>query len=124
MVFLGVLIPTLVEAISLANRTSIVAERTAVATQLAENKIGELIATQTVNSGDNSGPCGDDWPGYRWEARQQAWETDSMTQLDVQVFFTVQGKEQSVLLSTLMAPDQTQSQSTGQSTSTTTSSSR
>jgi type II secretory pathway pseudopilin PulG len=104
MFFLAILIPTVLNALTLSNRASVIAERTDIAAQLAENKLNELLIDTTTNSssGDTRGDFGDDWPGYRWELTRTNWDSSSsMTELDISVYFTVQGREHSVRLSTL-----------------------
>lgn len=104
MVFLAILVPAVVEGITLASRVSEIAERSAIASELAQNKLNEFSLNGVWATADSRGDFADDWPGYRWEFNQSTWEMDSMTQLDLTVFFTVQGQEQSVLLSTLVNP--------------------
>src|SRR6266481_7750029 len=43
MTFLGILVPVIVSALSVATRASVSAERTTLAAQLAENKLSELL---------------------------------------------------------------------------------
>lgn len=110
MVFLAILIPAILEGISLANRAAVISERTAVAVQLAENKLGELTVDNAWASGESSGDFGNDWPGYRWKSVQGSWDMDDMTTLDVEVSFSVQGQDRSVQLSTLVSATATQTQ--------------
>ena len=44
MLFLTILIPTVLGALAISNRASVVSERSAVAMQLAENRLNELLA--------------------------------------------------------------------------------
>jgi len=105
MVFLAILVPAIIEGLGIANRTSVVAERGALAGELAENKLNEILVDGTSQSVQGtSGDFGTDWPGYRWEMSQQTWDQDStMTNLTMQVFFQVQGAERSVKLDTLVS---------------------
>jgi len=109
LVFLAILVPTIVEGLSIANRTSVVAERSGVAGELAENKLNEILLSSTGTSASaakTSGDFGTDWPNYRWESTQGTWAADNvntMTELNVEVFFPVQGKEHSVKLTTLLS---------------------
>ncbi len=102
MVFLAILVPAVVEGITLASRASAHAERGAVAAELAQNKLAELTLNDAWSGGESAGDFGQDWPGYRWELTQATWDMDSMTILTLKAFFTVQGREQSVSLSTLV----------------------
>jgi type II secretory pathway pseudopilin PulG len=106
--FLAILVPTLLGALNVSNRASVVAERSGVAAQLADNKLNELTLDNTWASAESRGDFGADLPGYRWELKQEQWDVDSsttngMTQLALDVFFTVQGHEHSIRLTTLAA---------------------
>ena len=103
LIFLAILLPAVFEGITLANRASVLAERQAVAVELTQNKLAELTLDDTWTSADPRGDFGPDWPGYRWESTQTAWDMDTMTVLTVQTFFPVQGREQSLSLSTLVS---------------------
>lgn len=104
LLFLAILVPALIEGLTLSNRVSVIAERGAIASQLAQNKLDELTLNSAWQSGEARGEFGKEWPGYRWEASQASWELDSMTVLSLEVFFPVQGREQSVRLATLVNP--------------------
>ena len=101
MVFLGILMPVVISALLVSNRAAVVAERSTVAVQLGENRLNELLLGNAWSSGETRGEFGDDWPGYRWEMRKATWQTTSMTELTLDVYFQVQGREHDVQLSTL-----------------------
>jgi hypothetical protein len=109
MVFLAILIPTIIEGLTVANRASILSERGSVAGELAENKLNEIILSSTGTTGSvsqTSGDFGTDWPGYRWQTSQTTWDQDNintMIQLNVDVYYPLQGKEGNVRLSTLLS---------------------
>ena len=106
MVFLGILMPAIIRAITIANRASVIADRRSVAAELAENKLDqELVGNAWMSAAANKGDFGKDYPGFRWELKQATWQGDAanpMTELAVEVFFPVQGKEHSVRLTTLV----------------------
>lgn len=107
MVFLGVLIPVVVEGLALANRAALVAERQSVAAQLAGNLLNNLVVSQTWDSGQASGDFGEDWPGYSWQLLTGSWTEDTMTQLTVVVSYQVQGRDYEVSLTTLVDDTET-----------------
>jgi type II secretory pathway pseudopilin PulG len=112
LIFLAILVPTVIEGLTLANRVSVMTERSAGAGELAENKMNELLldGTSSDASESSAGDFGTDWPGYRWESTEEAWDEDNtMTQLSVEVFYPVQGAEHSVTLSTLISSGTDQS---------------
>jgi len=109
LVFLAILVPAIVEGLSIANRTSVVAERSSIAGELAENKLNAILLSSTggtATASDTGGDFGTDWPGYRWEMSQGTWDQDTvntMSELSVEVFYPVQGRERSVTLTTLVS---------------------
>jgi type II secretory pathway pseudopilin PulG len=105
--FLGALIPVVISALLVSNRAAVVAERSVIAAQLGENMLNEMIVEQTWSSSGSRGDFGQDWPGYRWQLTQASWTTGNMTELTMDVFFQVQGREQSIQLGTLASQSQT-----------------
>ena len=107
MVFLAILVPAIVAGLNVANRASVVAERGAIAGELAENKMNEALVENTWQTGANTkGDFGTSWPGYRWEMNSGTWDQDNVntvTKLSVQVYFPVHGQEHSFQLSTLVS---------------------
>jgi Tfp pilus assembly protein PilV len=103
LLFMAIVIPAVVTALTISNRAAIAAERTSVAVQLGENKLGELVMSSAWSGAESRGEFGPEWPGFRWELTQGTWEIDSsMTELGMEVFFPVQGGEQSIRLTTLV----------------------
>jgi type II secretory pathway pseudopilin PulG len=102
MAFLGILIPVVVSALMVSNRAAVMAERSTIAAQLGENRLNEMMLADAWTSESSRGDFGPDWQGYRWEMAQSDWNTGSMTELTLDVFYSVQGREQSVRLSTLV----------------------
>ncbi|MCX6966204.1 MAG: hypothetical protein NTZ46_00215 [Verrucomicrobia bacterium] len=105
LIFLAILIPAILEGLTLSSRAAVTAERSALAAELAQNKLGELMLNDEWASGENKGEFGEALPGMRWEVTQSSWDMDSMTLLKLEVFFQVQGQEKSVSLSTLVDPN-------------------
>jgi prepilin-type N-terminal cleavage/methylation domain-containing protein len=110
MAFLGILIPVVVSALMVSNRAAIMAERATIAAQLGENRLGEMMLADAWTSESSRGDFGPDWPGYRWEMKQADWNAGSMTELTMDVFYSAQGGEQSVQLSTLVNESLSQQQ--------------
>ena len=116
LVFLAILVPVIAEALTLSSRVSTLSDRRAVAAELAENQLNmELVnwqsgaqtngATSGATSGATNGDFGTGYPGYTWKVTQTGWSGDStngMTEMTMEVDFQVQGKAQSVKLSTLV----------------------
>jgi hypothetical protein len=103
MLFVAIVVPVVVQGMTLANRAGVVAERKRIAGELADNLLTEWIVTDEWREGQRSGTFGDSWPDYRWVMADNEWEEDSsMRVLSVEVFYTAQGKEYSVTLTTLV----------------------
>lgn len=107
--FLAILVPVIVSGLTVANRASIVSERSAIAAELAENKLNELLLNDAWATSEASGNFEPDMPGYRWEMSKGNWEVDNMIDLRVDVLFTVQGRPHSVRLNTLVSQPTTTS---------------
>jgi len=78
------------------------AKRKAEAAVLVQSKLHELQATGAWQTGNLSGDCGPDHPEYHWRAELAPWQTTTLQQLDIHVFWTSGGREQSVTVSTLV----------------------
>ena len=102
MVFLAILVPVLIEGLTLANRAATVAKRTATAMQLGENRLNELLLNRLWATAPARGDFGVDWSQYRYEVIRGNWPMDRMVELTVRVTFEVQGHEHEVRLTTLV----------------------
>lgn len=106
LMFLGILMPAVHSALILCNRVSVTAERTALATQLAENQLQLMIVDGTWNTGATRGDFAGDWKDYRWELTKRDWAAGAgLSELTVTVSFSVQGQARSVAITTLASPD-------------------
>lgn len=105
--FLGILMPVLISALLVANRASVVSERTTVAVQLGENQLNTLLLGDAWATASERGDFGEMWPGYRWELAQNDWEAGAAVELTMRVVFPVQGQERDVQLSTLVSQPET-----------------
>ena len=128
LLFLAILVPAIVSGLSLSNRVSELSSRRALAVELAENQLNEeLIGNMWESANVTQGDFTDEgYPNYRWDMTQAGWSGDTannMTELAVEVTFPVQGRDQSVRLTTLVsatvAQQQSQSQSAAQTSGTT-----
>ena len=99
--FLGIVIPVVISAMVTSNRAAVTAERSAIAVQLGENQLSELLLGNAWTSAGSRGDFGTDRPGYRWELKKATWQATEMTELSLEVIFQVQGNDHAVRLSTL-----------------------
>jgi Tfp pilus assembly protein PilV len=106
LLFLAILVPAIASALTLSSRVSTLSDRRAVAVELAENQLNnELVGSGWESAAATNGDFGTGYPGYTWAMTQTSWSGDSvntMTELDMAVTFPVQGRSQSVKLSTLV----------------------
>ena len=98
MAFLAILIPVVVSALMVSNRAAGIVERSTIAAQLGENRLGEMMLGDAWTTESSRGDFGAEWPGYRWEMKQTDWNAGGMTELAMNVFFQVQGREYDVPL--------------------------
>ena len=102
MVFMAILIPVVLEAITIANRAGIGAIRMNTASTMGNNLLHELILDNQWQNAGGSGDFGTEHPGYKWQLNQASWTEDTMRLLTLEVFYPVQGQERSIVLSTLV----------------------
>ena len=100
--FLAILIPVVVECLTIASRAGEVAERKAQAARVAANVLNESIVTTNWAQSSQSGTEEDGTQQYKWTLESNPWNQDPMRVLTVDVKYTVQGKDYSVQLSTLV----------------------
>lgn len=108
MAFLGIVMPVVISALLVSSRAAVTAERSTIAMQLAENRLGEMMLDNAWSSESTRGDFGEQWPGYRWELTKSAWESSTMTELTMDVFYQVQGSERDLRLTTLVNESLTQ----------------
>jgi prepilin-type N-terminal cleavage/methylation domain-containing protein len=107
MVFMAILVPIAVEALLIANRAGSVAYHKRQAARLASNLLTEMVVTDEWVNGQTSGDLSDQNASYHWELENESWTEDSaqsLVTLTLSVYYTVQGQEYSVSVSTL-APE-------------------
>ncbi len=102
MLFMAIVIPAAVHGITLANRAGVIAERKTKAAQLADSYLTELVVTEQWQSMTPTGTFPGVHNAYQWRLNQRNWEIDSMIYLELEVLFTVQGREHVIRTSTLV----------------------
>ena len=104
MVFMAIVIPVVVECLSIASRAGEVAQRKSEAARVAERILNENIVTTNWNQSSQSGTVEDGVRQFDWKLQNDNWSQDPMRLLTVQVKYTVQGRDYSVQLSSLVDP--------------------
>jgi len=115
LVFMAILIPVALEALSIATRAGEVAARKGEAALVAEKIINENVVTTNWNKTVQSGTIRQGIREFRWTLHNDPWNQDisqsAMRQLTAEVTYTAQGRDYSVRMSTLVdsTPPGTQS---------------
>lgn len=118
MLFVAIVVPVVVQGMMLANKAGVIADRKRIAGELADNLLTEWIITDEWREGQRSGDFGELWPEFKWVMVDSEWEVDSnMRALSVEVFYTAQGKEYSVILTTLVEDSEDDSEEDSQESS-------
>ncbi len=101
MTIVAIVIPVLTELLLLSGETASVTERYEIATELGERVLNEWIVTGNWDAITDQGDFGEDYPGYRWEAKVTDWTEGAMQEISIRVFFKARGREHHIRLSTL-----------------------
>jgi Tfp pilus assembly protein FimT len=101
-VLMAIIIPVAMKGVSLGTRLTSKSKQQVEAASLARTKLAEILACEEWKNGNSSGDFGKEWPDYRWSMEINSWIQASLSQLDLQVFWFAQGREQSITLTTLV----------------------
>jgi prepilin-type N-terminal cleavage/methylation domain-containing protein len=105
MMLIAIVLPAVMQGVSVATKAGADARRRTEAAGLASSKLAEIIATGQWQGGVMAGDFSPDWPDYRWQASVGNWPGDtsnvSLQEVDLSVFWTERGREDSVRVSTL-----------------------
>jgi len=101
MAFLAIVVPVIIEGLSLASRAGEVAERKTAAARIAERVLNESIITTNWSQSSLSGTITEGAREFNWTLHNEAWSENPMRVLTVEVKYHAQGREYSVNLSTL-----------------------
>lgn len=105
LVLIALVMPAVMQGISLVLRASSDAGKRSQAASLAEAKLAEL-ALRGDSVRETSGDFGSDWPGFQW-TRAETGVEDSMVELTVEVQWETRGQTRSLALTTWRAPEAT-----------------
>ena len=108
LMFMAIVIPVAVQALTTAALAGEIAVRKGVAARVADRILNESIVTMNPNQSVQNGTVTEGALEFRWTLSTQTWPQDTMQLLTAEVKFSVQGRDYSVKLSTLM-DSQTQS---------------
>ena len=100
MLLLAILLPVLMEGISLSLHAASDTRRITEATNLAQAELNTLVATNNW-SNNSSSDFGTDHPGYRWESNVISGD-NNVSQLTVTVLWTDRGQQRQLAVSTIV----------------------
>lgn len=101
-VLIAIIIPVAMKGVSLSTRLTAKSKQQIEAASLARTKLAEILTSEEWKSGNASGDFGPEWPNYHWSVQVNDWIQASLNQLDLQVSWFAQGREQSINLTTLV----------------------
>jgi type II secretory pathway pseudopilin PulG len=110
MTFLAIVLPSIMQGLSLCLATAGNSRDVAAAASLAQAKLEELSALGELQASASTGDFGANWPSFHWKAVVTDWESDTLKELAVTVWWTRHGREREVTLTTLVymgLPDET-----------------
>jgi len=123
LLLVGVVLPAIMQGLTLATRVATTAKRRSEAAALAERQLSEIIALGQWQQSHQAGDFGPDWADYRWDATAQDWAEGAggagaagVREVEVRVTWMQSGREDFVSVSTL-AYEQQESSDTGASSS-------
>jgi type II secretory pathway pseudopilin PulG len=103
LLLLAIVIPVALEALDTASLAGNVAALKGQAARVADDVLNQSIITTNWNFGTQTGTMNDGGRVFNWKLNSQSWPVDSaMEMLTAQVQFSVQGRDYSVQLSTLV----------------------
>jgi prepilin-type N-terminal cleavage/methylation domain-containing protein len=108
LMLMAIILPTIMRGITLAQQAADSSRHRTEAAGLAQMELDQIIAAQTWQTGDQTGDFSPDWPNYTWKSAVAPWPGDStgagIDEIDLTVNWNANGKQQSVVLSTLAYP--------------------
>jgi type II secretory pathway pseudopilin PulG len=100
--FMAIVIPVAVNGLRVANLAGQVGLRKVVAARIAERVLNEFTVTGASQTAAQSGTVREGVQQYRWSIRTETWNQDTMRLVTAQVYYSVQGQDYDVRVSTLM----------------------
>jgi len=106
LLLMAIVIPVAIDGMHIASRAGEVAAIKGEAARVGQRVLNENIVTTNWTSSSQSGTIVEGQRPFRWNLRSENWTQDPnqnvIMQLTAEVFYTVQSREYSVRLSTLV----------------------
>jgi prepilin-type N-terminal cleavage/methylation domain-containing protein len=100
--FMGIVIPVIMHALTIANRAGQVAQRKAIAARVADRVLSDYVANAQQNRGLQKGVVDEGPYEFTWNISLENWREDNMRLVTAEVTYPVQGQKYSVETSTLI----------------------
>jgi prepilin-type N-terminal cleavage/methylation domain-containing protein len=130
MTLLAIVMPAITQGLGVAAQAATAARHRTEATELAQQQLSELAVSGTWQGNSLSGDFSPNWPQYTWQASVQTWtgsgigitgtnasassgtsaassSTGTLEEIDLRVSWLEGSGTQSIMLSTLVYPQQT-----------------
>lgn len=109
LLLVAVVLPIAMHGLSLATQGGSYARSAALATNLAQSKLAEIVAEESWAQGDAQGDFdatwGTDAKRFRWTLQVDDWQDGMVKQVRVTVTWVQRNREESVSLVTLTIPE-------------------
>jgi len=102
MVLLGIVLPAVMNGISVCLAAAQSARRQVQAGELGQGKLMEVVALKQWTAAQTNGDFGPDWPEYRWTARVSDWDGSTIRSVEVTVTWLQGARARRITLSTLV----------------------
>ena len=103
---IGIVMPVALYGISLATQAAGLAQQRAEASEVAGNKLNEIILTNQWSSGGLAGDVEQGSRSYHWESTVQSWTADgaatTLHEVGVTVTWSSRGRPRTLTVTTLM----------------------
>jgi len=105
LVVLGIVMPGIIAALTLATRSADIAKHRNIAALLAQQQLSQILIGNEWQNGNESGNFGTQFPEYSWSSNVYAWPEDTtgagLQEIDLTVAWTEFGHPQSLTVSTV-----------------------
>ena len=101
LVFMAIVIPVAIQGLRVASLAGEVAQRKGQAARIADRILNESIVTTNWSQASQRGTVTEGSSEFNWTLRNDAWTTETLRLVSVEVQFPAQGKSYSVKLSTV-----------------------
>lgn len=99
---IALIIPVAMKGISIATALASDSKSSMQATNLAENRLAEILLDEEWQSSEKSGKFSDEYSSYSWQMDTSELAESNLKQVNVKVLWTHRGQERSITLSTLV----------------------